>query len=322
LAAARRLATELARIRTGEEQPNPEAYRIALRDVVRHCIYGVDKNPLAVELCKVALWIESHAEGKPLAFLDHRIKCGDSLVGVLSLDALEDGIPDEAFDPVAGDDKKIASQLKKQNRTQRANKSQLALEFDEGLKQIAETLSQFSEMPDDVPEQIREKERRYRELQKDPNWWRLQTLCHLWTAAFFAEFTRENLQRIPTSATLFNFMRSQGAVRGDVIGYAWELAQKHRFFHWELEFPEVFKQGGFDVVLGNPPFLGGLKISGLWATNTANTLKSLSHLSKELLTFAPHFTAVPLISSSPVGGWAWWQPIPLGKAIQGKVAWL
>jgi hypothetical protein len=262
LAAARRLATELARIRTGEEQPNPEAYRIALRDVVRHCIYGVDKNPLAVELCKVALWIESHAEGKPLAFLDHRIKCGDSLVGVLSLDALEDGIPDEAFDPVAGDDKKIASRLKKQNRTQRANKSQLALEFDEGLRQIAETLSQFSEMPDDVPEQIREKERRYRELQKDPNWWRLQTLCHLWTAAFFAEFTRENLQRIPTSATLFNFMRSQGAVRGDVIGYAWELAQKHRFFHWELEFPEVFKQGGFDVVLGNPPFLGGLKISG------------------------------------------------------------
>jgi len=254
LAAARRLATELARIRTGEEQPNPEAYRIALRDVVRHCIYGVDKNPLAVELCKVALWIESHAEGKPLAFLDHRIKCGDSLVGVLSLDALEDGIPDEAFDPVAGDDKKIASHLKKQNRTQRANKSQLALEFDEGLKQIAETLSQFSEMPDDVPEQIREKERRYRELQKDRNWWRLQTLCHLWTAAFFAEFTRENLQRIPTSATLFNFMRSQGAVRGDVIGYAWELAQKHRFFHWELEFPEVFKQGGFDVILCNPPW--------------------------------------------------------------------
>jgi very-short-patch-repair endonuclease len=153
LAAARRLATELAKIRTGEEQPNPEAYRIALRDVVRHCIYGVDKNPLAVELCKVALWIESHAEGKPLAFLDHRIKCGDSLVGVLSLDALEEGIPDEAFTPVAGDGKKIASQLKK-------------------------------------------------------------------------------------------------------------LAQKHRFFHWELEFPEVFKQGGFDVVLGNPPFMGGLKISG------------------------------------------------------------
>jgi very-short-patch-repair endonuclease len=254
LAAARRLATELAKIRTGEEQPNPEAYRIALRDVVRHCIYGVDKNPLAVELCKVALWIESHAEGKPLAFLDHRIKCGDSLVGVLSLDALEDGIPDGAFDPVAGDDKKIASQLKKQNRTQRANKSQLALEFDEGLKQIAETLSQFSEMPDDVPEQIREKERRYQKLQEDPSWWRLQTLCHLWTAAFFAEFTRENLQRIPTSATLFNFMRSQGAVRGDIVGYAWELAQKHRFFHWELEFPEVFKQGGFDVILCNPPW--------------------------------------------------------------------
>jgi hypothetical protein len=82
-----------------------------------------------------------------------------------------------------------------------------------------------------VPEQIREKERRYQKLQEDPSWWRLQTLCHLWTAAFFAEFTQENLQRIPTSATLFNFMRSQGAVRGDIVGYAWELAQKHRFFH-------------------------------------------------------------------------------------------
>jgi len=254
LAAARRLATELAKIRTGEEQPNPEAYRIALRDVIRHCIYGVDKNPLAVELCKVALWIESHAEGKPLAFLDHRIKCGDSLVGVLSLDALEDGIPDEAYDPVAGDDKKIASQLKKRNRNERKHKHQLALEFDEGLKQIAETLSQFSEMPDDEPEQIREKEKRYRKLQEDPSWWRLQTLCHLWTSAFFADITQENQHRIPTSATVFSFMRSQGSVRGDVIGYAWELAQRHRFFHWELEFPEVFAQGGFDVILCNPPW--------------------------------------------------------------------
>ena len=254
LAAARRLATELAKIRTGEEQPNPQAYRIALRDVIRHCIYGVDKNPLAVELCKVALWIESHAEGKPLAFLDHRIKCGDSLAGALSIDALENGIPDEAYDPVAGDDKKIASQLKKQNRNEKKYKYQLALEFDEELKQITETIGQFSEMPDDEPEQIRKKERRYRELQENKNWWRLQTLCNLWTAAFFADITKENQHRIPTSATVFSFMHSQGSVRGDVIGYAWGLAQQHRFFHWELEFPEVFAQGGFDVILCNPPW--------------------------------------------------------------------
>ena len=81
LAAARRIARELAKVRTEEDEPNPASYRTALRDVVRHCIYAVDKNPLAVDLCKVALWIESHAVSLPLGFLDHHIKCGDSLIG-------------------------------------------------------------------------------------------------------------------------------------------------------------------------------------------------------------------------------------------------
>jgi type I restriction-modification system DNA methylase subunit len=69
LAAARRLGKELARVKTGEDEPAPERVREAIRDVVAHCIYGVDKNPLAVELCRVALWLEAHAEGKPLTFL-------------------------------------------------------------------------------------------------------------------------------------------------------------------------------------------------------------------------------------------------------------
>jgi len=81
LAAARRLGRELARIRTGEEEPTPTAFRHAVRDVIRECIYAVDKNPLAVDLCKVALWIEGHDAGQPLSFLDHHVKCGDSLVG-------------------------------------------------------------------------------------------------------------------------------------------------------------------------------------------------------------------------------------------------
>ncbi|NBD14603.1 MAG: N-6 DNA methylase [Cyanobacteria bacterium] len=76
LAAARRIGKELARLRTGEAQPGPEALRKAVRDVIQNCIYGVDLNPLAVDLCKVALWIEGFCEGYPLNFLDHRIKCG------------------------------------------------------------------------------------------------------------------------------------------------------------------------------------------------------------------------------------------------------
>ncbi len=70
---ARRLGRELARVDTGEDEPAPERVREAIREVVCHCIYGVDKNPLAVDLCRVALWLESHTADKPLTFLDHRI---------------------------------------------------------------------------------------------------------------------------------------------------------------------------------------------------------------------------------------------------------
>jgi hypothetical protein len=81
LAASRRVGKELAKLRTGEDEPAPERVRESIRDVISHCIYGVDRNPLAVDLCRVALWLESHTAGKPLTFLDHPIRCGDSLVG-------------------------------------------------------------------------------------------------------------------------------------------------------------------------------------------------------------------------------------------------
>ena len=95
-------------MRTGEDEPAPERVREATRDVIAHSIYGVDRNPLAVDLCRVALWLESQTTGKPLTFLDHRIRCGDSLVGVFDLHSLKAGIPDKAFEPIAGDDKAAA----------------------------------------------------------------------------------------------------------------------------------------------------------------------------------------------------------------------
>src|SRR5207248_8769402 len=114
LAAARRIARELARVRSGEDEPAPEVYRGALRDVIRNCIYAVDKNPLAVDLCKVALWIEGYNAGLPLSFLDNHIKSGDSLVGVTELGVLESGIPDSAYRAVAGDDREAAAELRHQ----------------------------------------------------------------------------------------------------------------------------------------------------------------------------------------------------------------
>ena len=269
LAAARRLGKELARVRTGDDEPAPEQVRLALRDVITHCIYGVDKNPLAVDLCKVALWMEGHAKGKPLTFLDHRIRCGDSLIGVFDLAVLEKGIPDKAFDPVAGDDKAVARELKRQNRKEQEGQRTLFFSTDQELRTLADAYQQLVSLADDTPEQIRRKAEAYQKIHSQgTKWWQDNTACHLWTAAFFAELTPENRQkrRISTTDDLQRYLENPKAGYGPLVGNAWQLAQHHHFFHWPLEFPEVFSprplgegtgvrvQGGFDVVLGNPPW--------------------------------------------------------------------
>src|SRR5213079_827745 len=102
IAAAHRIARRLAAIRTGEPEPSPEAVRTALRQVVGRCIYGVDLNPMAVELCKVSLWMEALEPGKPLSFLDAHIKCGNALLGTTPK-LIAEGVPDDAFQPLMGD---------------------------------------------------------------------------------------------------------------------------------------------------------------------------------------------------------------------------
>ena len=95
-----------------------------MRDVIRSCIYGVDLNPLAVELCKVALWLEAHIPGDPLHFLDHRIKCGNAIVGLARQEELGRGISDEAFKTLLGDDKEVAAALRSKTRqSARASKN-------------------------------------------------------------------------------------------------------------------------------------------------------------------------------------------------------
>ena len=260
LAAARRLGKELARIRTGEEEPAPERVREAIRDVVAHCIYGVDKNPLAVELCRVALWLEAHCEGKPLTFLDHHIKCGDSLVGVLDLKVLKHGIPDEAFQPVSGDDKTLARSLQQRNKAERSGQRSLPFDAEQEIRPLTEITRELEAIPDDTLAHIREKAKLLAE--RDRLAQRERMACHLWTAAFFQEMREGTPGSVAiTTDTLRRFLES-GTAPGQALGFAEAIARRHRFFHWPLEFPEVFAAGGFDVVLGNPPFMGGLKISG------------------------------------------------------------
>ncbi|HEY9863120.1 MAG TPA: N-6 DNA methylase [Candidatus Obscuribacterales bacterium] len=300
LAAARRIGKELAIIRTGESQPAPEALRQAIRDVVQHCIYGVDLNPLAVDLCKVALWIEGFCKGLPLNFLDHRIKCGNSLVGVLNIshshkewknykeqmdkDCKEqmdkDWIPDGAFKAVTGDDKKLATLFKTRNKKEKKDieVGQGSLNFvnsETGRSEYIEKWREFVEISETTPQEIKQKQSQYQlnHSENNRNWWRDYSACNLWTAAFFTPLTEQNLQLLPTTEALEQLLGGN-PVTQKLVDAANQLAEDKRFFHWSVEFPDVFgksevekneqkdtllptpdsRKKGFDCVLGNPPW--------------------------------------------------------------------
>ncbi|MCS7352492.1 MAG: hypothetical protein RMM10_13505, partial [Anaerolineae bacterium] len=133
----------------------------------------------------MALWIESNTGDKPLTFLDHRIRCGDSLVGVFDLAVLSKGIPDDAFEPVTGDDKGIARALVRQNRQQRGGQYVLLFDAPAALDALSALRYQLDAIPDDSPAHIREKQQRFEESRSTAEWRRAATAAHLWTAAFF-----------------------------------------------------------------------------------------------------------------------------------------
>jgi hypothetical protein len=251
LAAARRVGRELATVRSGEAEPAPETYRAALRDVIRHCLYAVDKNPLAVDLCKVALWIEGHSPGLPLSFLDHRIRCGDSLIGVFDLDVLKAGVPDDAFKRLTGDDQAVCAELRRINRRDRGG--ELAKFSAESiLAELAGEFAALADMPDETPGDVHSKEELYRQLKESERAARLRNACDAWTAAFFSPRGSGRERAAPTTADVWNALNGlPNHRRAAIID---ELAQRFRFFHWRLEFPEAFARGGFDVMLGNPPW--------------------------------------------------------------------
>jgi len=253
LAAARRLGRELAKVKTGEEEPTPKEFHLAVRDVISHCVYGVDVNPLAVDLCKLALWLEGHWTGKPLSFLDHRIKCGNSLIGVLDPDVFKDGIPDDAFRPVTGDDKKVASAFKRKNKEERRGQSSLPFDVTEHIHRFAAESVQLLGIVEDTPADVRRKEESYRKARQQKDWLHDWTAENLWTAAFFAPLTKYDDPEVPTHEKFIDYLR-HGKDRPQMTGTANALSVERHFFHWRLEFPEVFEVGGFDVVLGNPPW--------------------------------------------------------------------
>ena len=296
LAMARTIAWYICTLRTGEDNPASLDYRQALREVISRCVYAVDYNPDAVELCKVVLWIEGYCAGKPLSFLDHHIRCGNSVLGVSDLQMLIDGVPDKAL---TAEDKDTLKALKKMNQeavkkinNQNSDEPLLGLEDTFGVVKLsaaqiglADKIRFINHLPEDTLEEEIIKQERWRELMESARVDCLRRACDIYTYAFYKTVKHDEIlidnesvngkikleAEVPYTKTVTRALQEieamEYAEKGKTfLTYYRELskdfksevkriAEEQRFFHWCVEFPEVFAANkGFDVMCGNPPW--------------------------------------------------------------------
>ena len=214
------------------------------RRVVENCVYGVDINPMTVELAKVALWLHTVAKGEPLSFLDHHIRCGNSLIGA--------NIADLANLPV----------LKKSRRTN--EEIQPALNMDFGFTDtVSEAVGHYlviERMEGQTAADIHVMEQKLEQAQRTLS--KHKEIADLWLSVHFGnKVARSNyhkaLKALGSRQTNVNISTSLSSYRK-----AQRLAEHYRYFHWEIEFPEVFRDEfgnelenpGFDAIVGNPPY--------------------------------------------------------------------
>jgi hypothetical protein len=210
----------------------------AKRLVAQRCLYGVDKNPLAVDLAKLSLWLATLARDHEFTFLDHALKAGDTLVGLTQAqiaaanwNTSKPGLP-------------LFRQLVK-DRVAEATKGR----------------AEIQAAPDDTARAIQEARYRSLESRVAP----IRTIGDAVIAAFFSEErprAREKT-RIEVESWLTGAMEAAWDKLAAMAATSRNNPHSVTPFHWEIEYPEVFagKSGGFDVIVGNPPFLGGSKIS-------------------------------------------------------------
>ncbi len=218
------------------------------RRVVQSCIYGVDLNPLAVELAKLSLWLSTVAKDRPLSFLDHHLRTGNSLIGTR--------LADLAVAPNGN------GKIKKQE----VPRAQLSLFDDEAFRQSMTLAVNLMWLVEDSPAQtvaqVKEQEQLYIEM-REKLMGKYGKIANLYTATRYGISIDPTLwkplvdfatDRILTAPAQFSEWLQEGTI----------IADKRGFFHWELEFPEVFfdkhgqpkrEQAGFDAVVGNPPWI-------------------------------------------------------------------
>lgn len=274
LAAAKRLALRLARLKSGDSEPSPGAIRGALRNLVNRSIYGIDINPLSLEICKLGFWLETHEPGKALGFLDHHLVCANSLIGANSA-AIRAGLPEAAYnEKLEGSDKEAVKALKKfaRSQTESLNRPKFA-QFGEEVEKLIKAVQKhkLEDLPANSLAEMEEYEKRWRDWQKSPEWRKKKFLYDLWTAAFvLPAFVPEKdgplssaLPCVVSWQSLLDFVngrpldpRLEKAVSKASLDY--------QFFHMELMFPEVAEKGGFDLIIGNPPWNNTLLKQKAW----------------------------------------------------------
>ena len=296
LAMARTIAWYVCTLRTGEDNPASLDYRQALREVISRCVYAVDYNPDAVELCKVVLWIEGYCAGKPLSFLDHHIRCGNSVLGVSDLQMLIDGVPDKAL---TAEDKDTLKAFKKLNQEavkavngNTGNEPTFGFENPFGIEEmsiaqigLADKIRFINHLPEETLEQEIVKQLRWQELMASARVDCLRRACDIYAYAFYHSVKADELYKdkggtdkeldleaeVPYTKTVMRALQEIEAMecleKGEPLPTYYRqlsadfktevkrMAEEQRFFHWCVEFPEVFAANkGFDVMCGNPPW--------------------------------------------------------------------
>jgi len=211
------------------------------RMVMKRCVYGVDLNPMAVELAKLSLWLDSFTLGAPLSFLDHHLKCGNTLVGA-DVETVQGELKADLFG----------------NRFA-------------GMLQATELMREVGELTDATFAEVEESEAKYDHASKAiaP----FKGLLDIWQSGPFGPVDARRTLRDPQqSEEIDAFLRgtSRSSKTRAFLEGTFKTSTTHRFFHWELEFPEVWygkgnrlDQPGFDAVIGNPPWVRQETLTGL-----------------------------------------------------------
>lgn len=303
------LGKKLAEVRTDSESPLENDLRIARRDILQHCIYGVDKNPLVVELSKISLWLRATVKDKPLNFLDNHIKCGNSLIGLGQKQNIEKIRP-KAFRAIKGNKSTgiTAENKKLQNKARDIIRDEIKERKKEGQttmitsfltqKRTADICSakfqQLIDMSEDNPNKIKEKQEKYEKLKKNSQYKQALDQANIWTSTYFWPFEGNVLNEIPSYTIIEQLREGKTEIRTNKLTKKIDkIAIKNNFFHWYIEFPEVFssERRGFDCILTNPPwetlqlkemeFFAGIDNEILNAPNQSERRKLIKKLKNE-----------------------------------------